>query len=252
MKLLIISLCLITLGIQAHDVPTLPELLKKNYQASKPLTETHSYITRTVNFVPKSPPFYIDKIYKSGGKIKISTRLQDGTTTAILAFNGKTAWSQDINGQTNILDKSEAQKLRFIAAASNPNGKLSDYFEKIDLAEKTEIVGSDVCFKLNCITFSQYNQMPTTYYISTKDFLIRRTYMISLQQGSALSINSFYLNYKNFNGLILPEETRTDTPQSPVVSRIISVQINPELRDQEFDPPTQANLTSGKNFIQEP
>lgn len=240
-KLLITFLCLIVLDVPAQEPPTIPELLEKIYQASKPRVETHSYITRTISFLPTSQALYIDKSYKLGGKIKISTRLPDGTTT-ILAFNGKIAWAQDINGKTNILDKKAEQQLRFTAAASNPNSKLSDYFEKISLSEQPENVDSEPCFKLTCIPFARYGQMPAIYYISTKDFLPRRTDMISLRESSALPMTSLYLNYKKFSGLILPAETRTITPQSPVVSTIISVQINPKLNDQEFDLPNNVNL----------
>lgn len=239
-KLLILVFYLFALSAQTQSFPV-HELLEKNYQASKPRVEIHSYIIRTMLFFPDSQVVHMDKIYKSGDKIRINTSTGGGGNT-VRAFNGKTAWRRDINGQIKILDKKGTQEMRFIAATSNPNNKLSDYFEKISLAKQTENINSEPCFKLTCTPFPRYGQMPAIYYISTREFLVRRTDTISLHQSSPLPMTSLYLNYKNFKGLMLPAETNTITLHGPVVSKIISVQINPELKGREFEPSEQNSL----------
>lgn len=230
----ILSLCFIAVADDA-DTLRIQQLVENIYQASKPDFPVNSYAVNMVTVLTGGKVIYLDKIYKTGGKIRITTRLSDGTHT-ILAFNGKTAWFQDANGQKRLLSEKETNYLRFSAAVANPHGKLSECFEKIILSKNPETIGAESCVKLTCIPFSHYGQMPVVYYISKKDFLPRRTEMISFSQGTALPMTSLYSNYQKFAGLLFPAETRTTTPQSQVLSKIISVNVNQKIDDIQFEP----------------
>ena len=81
-----------------------------------------------------------------------------------------------------------------------------------------------------------FRQMPVVYYIARTDFLPRRIDMGVFTSGSLSLMTSWFGPYRNYNGIILPEETRTASLASPVVSRILRVTVNREISDREFEP----------------
>lgn len=238
MKSLIRLIFLGCLGISvmAGDVD---ELITKIEAARRPRISVPvtNYISRTLTFISTlQTPLQIDYIYKLPDKVKIITRIRD-TGDTIQACNGKIAWEQLADGTIRTLSSPNTDYLRFFTTLSNPAIKMSECFSKIEITAENIIVDKEPCYQLTCTPLPHFRQKSIIYYISRNDFLPRRADIETLTDGITIPITSWFVDYHNYNGLVLPRETRTSAPQSLIISRIIDVKINQEINDMEFSPP---------------
>jgi hypothetical protein len=238
MKFILTVLFLVSAFPGFAEKAELEPLLAKIEQARKPTitVPVKTCVSRVISFIPAlEHPLYIDNIFKAPDKIRIVTRLQGGDTV-VQAFNGRIAWERHGQAPLRILDGAAADYLRFLALLSGPGAQLKDCFEKIHLDPETVTVDRVPCYKLTGVPAAYFRQMPVIYYIAQTDFLPRRIDMGVFANGTLSLMTSWFGVYRNYNGIILPEETRTASPMSPVVSRVLSVTVNEEINDREFEP----------------
>ncbi len=233
-----IALFFLSAAACAHDLSD-TELLARVEQARRPTLAVpiKSCIWRTVSFIPASEaPLYVDNVFKAPNKIKIVTTVP-GSEPVAQAFNGKTAWLRHGKNLPQLLEGDAANYLRFMAVISNPSAEMKHYFEKIVVEKNTVTIDKELCYKIIGYPYEHYRQLPVTYYVAVSDYLPRRIDMGIFSDGNLALVTSWFGKYRNFNGIILPEETRTASPQSPIVSRVMAVTVNPEIPDREFELP---------------
>lgn len=236
-----LSICLVFLAatVLCADPDNSQTILNRMEQARKPTlgVPVKSFITKTVSFIPSTElPLYIDYAFKAPAKIRIVTRIS-GAPSVVQVYNGRIAWERRGNAPPQLLEGAAADYLRFFALLSNPQASLSDCFEKIHVDASPVTIDKVPCHKVTGTPAGHFRQFPVVYYVAHSDFLPRRIDMGIFADGSLSLMTSWFGTYRNYGGLILPEETRTASPHTPVVSRILGVTVNPEISDGEFDMP---------------
>ncbi len=215
------------------------ELVAKIEKAREPKNNVsiRSYISRTMTFTSTlQVPLQIDYIYKSPNKIKIITRIR-GAGDTIQAYNGHTAWEQLADGTVRLLNGPTADYLQFFITLGNPAVKMAECFSKIEIISSNSMVDKEPCYQLECTPLPHFRQKTVIYWVSRNDFLPRRADMEILTTGAPVPMTSWFVDYHDYDGLIMPKETRTASPQSPVISRILEVKVNQEIDNLEFNPP---------------
>ena len=162
--------------------------------------------------------------------------------------NGKEGWSiNPMSGNKSAVSMTE-DELKNTSSSADLDGPLVDYKErgnKIDFLGMEKINGKPA-YKL---LINQKNGQVRYDYIDSVTYLELKWAGSVLSNGSENPVESFFINYKDVDGLMFPYEIDSDSPGGGNKQRIIfdKIEINPKLDGSTFNEPVAAPSDSTKH-----
>jgi outer membrane lipoprotein-sorting protein len=177
---------------------------------------------------------------KRPGKIREQLTLAD--KTMIRTSNGKEGWIIDPYAETSEAQPLPADELSNMAQKADIDRPLVDYKSKgnqVELIAKEPVEGKDA-FKLK-VTLKD-GQVRYDY-IGASTFLELKWEGIVRRNGEEFAAVSYFRDYRNVEGIMMPFEIDTELLGNPVKQKITfeKVELNPTIDDAEFEKPLLEN-----------
>lgn len=220
-SLFFILLFAISLNLQAQD---LDEILENYYEVTgiEKVSEIETMVS-SGKVVQMGMEFPMKLYQKRPGKVRMEAEIQG--TKMVQAFDGETGWSVlPWTGSTEPQDMSEDQ-LKAMKQMGDMEGDLYNWKDKgfiVNLEGEDEMEGTPV-FK---IKLEKEDGDVFTYFLDAENFVILKVDSKVKVQGTEVESSSFYSNFKQIEGMVMPYniETRVnDQVQMQVVIEDIQV-----------------------------
>jgi hypothetical protein len=183
----------------------------------------------------------ITTMFKSPDKSKTIIKAGESMLGSIELFNGRDGWTIVPGMGVRQINGPQLDFMKFTARMSNPASRLRDIFPKIELSPVVEKIEGKDCYKLTCQTEAKLKQLPLAIYVDSKTFLAAKMVVMVFTDMGQIPGTTFYSNYKNLNGLVLPTEQRTQTMGMEMSTKLTSIKFNENIADIEFDVPKEFN-----------
>jgi outer membrane lipoprotein-sorting protein len=192
-------------------------------------------LTGHISFGPDSQGTLLMEIKRPG---KIREELTVGDKTMIRVSDGKDGWMLDPFSETGEVQPLAPDDMSNTAQKADLDRPLVDYKAKgyqVELVSKEPIEGKDA-FKLK-VTLKD-GQVRYDY-IGASSFLELKWQGIVRRNGEEFEAESYFRDYKNVEGLMIPFEIDTEIPGNPVHQKITfdKIELNPAIDDARFEKP---------------
>jgi outer membrane lipoprotein-sorting protein len=169
---------------------------------------------------------------------KILEQLTVGDKTMIRASNGKEGWIIDPFAETSEAQPLSADEMSNMAQKADIDRPLIDYKSKgnqVELVAKESVDGKDA-YKLK-VTLKD-GQIRYDY-IGASTFLELKWEGIVRRNGEEFAAVSYFRDYRNVEGLMVPFEIDTEVVGNPAKQKITfdKVELNPIIDDAQFEKP---------------
>lgn len=123
--------------------------------------------------------------------------------TFLQTFNGTEAWTVNPFSGSTEPQPIPADQLKSLKIQADMDGMLWDWKDKgyTAVLDSTEDVEGTKCFKVDVTTDS--NDV-YTFYIDTESYLLIKSHAKVFMSGQAVESDTYYSNYKDVDGMILP------------------------------------------------
>jgi outer membrane lipoprotein-sorting protein len=192
-------------------------------------------LTGHISFGPDTQGTLLLEIKRPG---KIREELTIGDKTMIRASNGKDGWIIDPFAETSEAQPLAADEMSNMAQKADIDRPLIDYKAKgnqVELVEKESVDGKDA-FKLK-ITLKD-GQIRYDY-IGASTYLELKWQGVVKRNGEEFEAESYFRDYRNVEGIMIPFEIDTEIPGNPVHQKITfdKIEWNSPLDDARFEKP---------------
>jgi outer membrane lipoprotein-sorting protein len=231
--LLLVSLAL-TLSAQNVD-----EIIGKCVEARGGLKKIKSVQTERmsgqISFGPDTQGTLLLEVKRPG---KIREQLTIGDKSMIRASNGQEGWVIDPFAETSVAQPLAADEMSNMTQKADIDRPLVDYKSKgnqVELVAKEPVEGKDA-FKIK-VTLKD-GQVRYDY-IGASSFLELKWEGILRRNGEEFPAVSYFRDYRNVEGLMVPFEIDTEILGNPVHQKITfdKIELNPAINDAQFEKP---------------
>lgn len=183
----------------------------------------------------------VTSIFKSPDKSKTIIKAGESMPDSIELFNGRNGWTVVPGMGVRQINGPQLDFMKFTAKLSNPANRMRDIFPKIEVAPVLEKIDGKDCYKLTCQADPKLNQLPLAIYVDSKTFLPAKMVVMVFTDMGQIPGTTFYSDYKNMNGLIIPTVQKTQTMGMEMSTKLISIKYNEAVADSEFELPKEFN-----------
>lgn len=246
-----VALMLVT-GWQSLSAQTLQEILQKHMEALGG-EKTLKAITSSVAEFEITVPGGITGTQKSYFKYpnKLRSEMDLKVMKGLSVYDGKKGWVLDPNGQVREL---AGQELEGVTTEVYFN--LYAYLFPERAKGQVEYSGREEADGVNyhVIQVTPEGATPVKLYINPETYLIDR----SVGRSDIVEVTTYYQDYKEHQGIKMATAFRSSTgdPTYDMTSKLMSVEFNPDLSEELFEPPTPAEkdytFLSGKTSTEIP
>lgn len=181
----------------------------------------------------------ITTIFKSPDKSKTIIKAGENMPDSIELFNGQAGWAITPGMGVRQINGPQLDFMKFTNKMSNPANRLRDIFPKIELAPALEKIEGKDCYKLTCQADAKLKQLPMAIYIDSQTFLTAKAVIMVFTDMGQIPGTTFFSNYKNIDGMVIPTEQKTQTMGMEMTTRLIAIKYNEDIGDFEFDLPKE-------------
>jgi hypothetical protein len=183
----------------------------------------------------------ITTMFKAPNKSKTIIKAGENMPGSIELFNGQDGWTIVPGMGVSQINGPQLDFMKFTAQMSNPANHMKDLFAKIELSPALEKVEGRNCYKLTCQADAKLKQVPLAIYVDSKTFLPSKMVIMVFTDMGQIPGTTFYSNYKNLSGMVIPTEQKTQTMGMEMSTKLISIKYNEPIPDFEFDVPKEFN-----------
>lgn len=183
----------------------------------------------------------VTTIFKSPDKSKTVIKAGESMPDSIELFNGRSAWTIVPGMGVRQINGPQLDFTKFTAKMSNPANRMRDLFPKIEVAPVLEKIDGKDCYKLTCQADPQLKQLPLAIYVDSKTFLPAKMVVMVFTDMGQIPGTTFYSDYKNMSGLVIPTVQKTQTMGMEMSTKLISIKYNEAVADTEFELPKEFN-----------
>jgi outer membrane lipoprotein-sorting protein len=188
-----------------------------------------------ISFGPDTHGTLLLEIKRPG---KIREQLTDGDKTMIRTSNGKEGWIIDPFAETSEAQPLPADEMSNMAQKADIDRPLVDYKRKgnqVELVAKEPVNGKDASKLKVTLKDGQVRYD----YIGASTFLELKWQGIVRRNGEEFAAVSYFRDYRNIEGLMVPFEIDTEIVGNPVRQQITfhKVELNPTIDDAQFEKP---------------
>lgn len=192
-------------------------------------------LTGHISFGPDTQGTLLLEVKRPG---KIREELTIGDKTMIRTSNGKEGWIIDPFAETSEAQPLPADEMSNMAQKADIDRPLVEYKAKgnqVELVAKESVDGKDA-FKLK-ITLKD-GQVRYDY-IGASTFLELKWQGVVKRNGEEFEAESYFRDYRNVEGIMIPFEIDTEIPGNPVHQKITfdNIEFNPTIEDARFEKP---------------
>ena len=207
MKKLLMSIALTVITIFGIQAQSVDEILDAYYEATgmeKQLTHNSMKASGKAVQMGMETPFSM--VQKRPESFRLEVDIQGATM--IQAYDGKTGWmTAPWTGSTDPIELSGVQ-LEGMKMQADFDGMLYNYAEKgytVELMESEDMEGTEV-YKLK---FTNKNGNIFYQFIDTENYILLKTTAIMKQGEAEIESETYYSNYKDMDGIIVPFSVET-------------------------------------------
>jgi outer membrane lipoprotein-sorting protein len=188
-----------------------------------------------ISFGPDTQGTLLLEVKRPG---KILEQLTVGDKTMTRTSNGKEGWIIDPFAETSEAQPLPADEMSNMAQKADIDRPLIDYKNKgnqVELVAKESVDGKDA-YKLK-VTLKD-GQIRYDY-IGASTFLELKWEGIVRRNGEEFAAVSYFRDYRNVEGLMVPFEIDTEIAGNPVKQKITfdKIELNPIIDDAQFEKP---------------
>ena len=183
----------------------------------------------------------VTTIFKSPDKSKTIIKAGESMPDSIELFNGQSGWTVVPGMGVRQINGPQLDFMKFTAKLSNPANRMRDIFPKIEVAPVLEKIDDKDCYKLTCQTDPKLKQLPLAIYVDSKTFLPAKMVVMVFTDMGQIPGTTFYSDYKNMSGLVIPTVQKTQTMGMEMSTKLISIKYNEAVADTEFELPKEFN-----------
>jgi outer membrane lipoprotein-sorting protein len=192
-------------------------------------------MTGRISFGPDTEGTLLLEVKRPG---KIREQLVVGDKTMIRTSNGKEGWIIDPFAETSEAQPLPADEMSNMAQKADIDRALVDYKSKgnqLELVAKEPVDGKDA-YKLK-VTLKD-GQVRYDY-IGASTFLELKWEGIVRRNGEEFAAVSYFRDYRNVEGLMVPFEIDTEVAGNAVKQKITfdKIELNPAIDDAQFEKP---------------
>lgn len=196
---MIVAAFLLVAGVQAQDL-SLDEILENHFETinQKKMMEIES-MTYTGKMVGMGMEVPFNMVFVRPGKQKLSVDIQG--QKMIQCFDGENGWAIEPWVSPNARDFSDME-IKQAKQQADIDGPMFNYEEKgnkVELVGKEDMEGTEV-YKIK-ITMKEGDVVHT--YIDAENFVILKTTATINMQGTDVTSETYFSNYKPVEGVIL-------------------------------------------------
>jgi outer membrane lipoprotein-sorting protein len=182
----------------------------------------------------KSEKSKITIFIKRPGKLKIVNT--KGEEFWVFGYDGNTAWEYTNEKGVRYLNESERNEIRLQAFLLSPSINIKKVFKDIKLTGNAVVDGEE-CWELVCTPEDVFKSQPIVAFVTKKTYLIVKIVEEQDIENGTVKVVTFFKNYKNYKGFLLPELSITKIDGEFTESTLEKVAINPVVADSEFETP---------------
>ena len=196
-----------------------------------------------ISFGPDTNGTLLLEVKRTG---KLREQLTVGDKTLLRTSNGKEGWLLDPFAESPEAQPLPADEMSNMAQKADIDRPLVDYKSKgnqVELIAKEPVEGKDA-FKIK-VTLRD-GQIRYDY-IGASTFLELKWEGIVRRNGEEFQAMSYFRDYRNVEGLMVPFEIETEIPGNPVHQKITfeKIELNPAIDDTRFEKPVAEPAQSG-------
>jgi outer membrane lipoprotein-sorting protein len=245
MKKLITYLFIFTIVISGVNAQDLKEVLNSHFKAGgqeklnkvKSMKSTGKTITQGMEL-----DFVIFMLRPDNFRLEVDIQ----GTKMIQAFDGEKAWFvAPWTGSTDPIEITGPQ-MKTIKQQANMDGMLYNY-EKNEIA--TELIGKEDMEGTEVYKIKQTDKEGDIYYhfIDAETYVLLKTSSKIKMGESEIESETFYSNYKEFEGMVMPYNMESKTNgQTMSQINIVEVELNPEIDPTIFVMPVKQEAPTEK------
>lgn len=231
-----LALIFLPLSLSAQNVD---EIIAKCVEARGGLRKIKAVqserMSGQISFGPDTKGTLLLEVKRPG---KLREQLTMGDKTMIRTTNGKAGWMIDPFAETPEAQPLPADEMSNMAQKADIDRPLVDYKSKgnqVELVAKEPVDGKDA-FKIK-VTLKD-GQVRYDY-IGASTFLELKWEGIVRKNGEEFPAVSFFRDYRNVEGLMVPFEIDTEIMGNPLHQKITfdKVELNPTIDDAQFEKP---------------
>lgn len=231
-----------------YDQPETAKIITEMLKASDPY---HKYdrissMKITMEHVGKPDPAKPEQTIittQNPDKIRFMTRFTD--KVIVRGWDGKIAWKYDSASGYSKLEGDELDELRLQGALLAPGMTFDSVFSKIKLDGEAE-VGGQKCWKLVLSPKAKFKSQDIVYFVSKSSKFLLKSEEIVDTKYEDIQVETVFSDYRNFDGIMLPQSYISEVKGEIMENKLVSVEFNPEVSEQLFNPPTDLKRVSGK------
>ena len=219
---------------------TVDEIIAKCVEARGGLKKIKSVqserLTGHISFGPDNQGTLLMEVKRPG---KIREELTVGDKTMIRISDGKAGWMIDPFSESGGVEPLDPDEMSNTAQKADLDRPLVDYKAKgyqVEVVSKEPVEGKDA-FKLK-VTLKD-GQVRYDY-VGASSFLELKWQGIVKRRGEEFEAESYFRDYRNVEGLMIPFQIDTEIPGNPVHQEITfdKIELNPAIDDVRFEKPT--------------
>ena len=236
-KLIFITVSLLVMSSLVQS-QTLEEVLKKHFAAvgqEKLLTVNSIKATGKLVQGGIDIPFF--QFAKRPDLVRVEGTFQG--LTFVQTYNGKEGWNLNPFAGSTTPQPFTDDEMKSIRYQADMDGMLWNWQEKgyTVTLEGTEDMEGTSCYKVKLVTKDGDS---FTYYLDSDSYMILRENSKIKVQGNDRESDSYYANYKQFEGLAVPGKVDVKMNGQTVMTSITdTVEVNKELDNALFEKPSK-------------
>jgi hypothetical protein len=93
---------------------------------------------------------------------------------------------------------------------------------------------------------AKFKSQDIVYFISQSSKLLLKSEEIVDTKYEDIQVETVFSDYRSFDGIMLPQSYISEVKGEIMENKLVSVEFNPEVSEQLFNPPTDLKRVSGK------